>query len=47
MANKILNDNEQRELQAKFDMVEQEIGRDTHAKYEKLAEETDKRLHQG
>jgi len=47
MANKILDDSEQRELQAKFDMVEKEIGPDTHAKYEHLAEETDKRLHRG
>jgi hemerythrin-like domain-containing protein len=46
MANKILNDREQKELQAKFDMVENEIGRDTHEKYEQLAEETDKKLHQ-
>lgn len=46
MVNKILSDSEQRELQAKFDMVEKEIGRDTHATYEQLAEETDKKLHQ-
>jgi len=46
MTNKILNDNEQKELQAKFEMVEKEIGSDTHAKYEQLAEEIDKRFSQ-
>jgi hemerythrin-like domain-containing protein len=45
MANKILDENEQRELQAKFEMVEKEIGRDTHAKYEQLAEKTDKKFY--
>ena len=46
MANKILNDSEQRELQATFEMVGKEIGRDTHAKYEQLAKETDEKFHQ-
>ena len=46
MANKILNDSEQKELQTKFEIVEKEIGNDTHAKYEQLAEEISKRLFQ-
>jgi len=46
MANKILNNDEQRELQVKFEIVEKEIGPDTHAEYERLAEEIDKRFHQ-
>lgn len=46
MTNKILNDSEQKELQAKFEIVEKEIGNDTHAKYEQLAEEISKRLFQ-
>ena len=47
MTNKILNDIEQKDLQAKFEMVEKEIGVDTHIRYERLAEEIDKRFSQG
>jgi hemerythrin-like domain-containing protein len=47
MANKILNDTEQKDLQAKFEIVENEIGPDTHAKYVQLAEEIDKKSSQG
>lgn len=46
MTNKILDDSDQRALQAKFEIVEKEIGPATHAKYEQIAKETDKRLHQ-
>ena len=39
MTNKILNDAEQEDLQTKFEMVEKEVGPDTHTRYNRLAEE--------
>ncbi|HTN71451.1 MAG TPA: hemerythrin domain-containing protein [Methylomirabilota bacterium] len=44
MANKILSDDEQRELSAKFEMVEDEIGRDVHHRFEQLAKELEERV---
>ncbi|MDD5584088.1 MAG: hemerythrin domain-containing protein [Candidatus Omnitrophica bacterium] len=46
MTNKILNDKDQEELGIKFKKVEEEIGPDTHHKYERLAEEIDKKFNQ-
>lgn len=47
MTNKILNDSEQKDLQNKFELVEKDIGPDTHTKYKRLAEEMDERYKQG
>ena len=46
MANKILSDDEQRELGEKFEMVENEIGRDVHHRFEQLAKELEERVGQ-
>lgn len=43
MTNKILNATEQKDLQAKFETVEEEIGPDTHTKYKRLAEKIDRK----
>jgi hemerythrin-like domain-containing protein len=44
MADKILSDDEQRELSAKFEMVENEIGREAHHRFEELAKELEERV---
>jgi len=45
MANKILDDNDQKELQLKFEMIEKAIGPDAHAHYEQLAAAVDLQSH--
>jgi hemerythrin-like domain-containing protein len=44
MTNKILNSEEQRELQEKFETVEKDIGSDVHHRLEELAERLGKRI---
>lgn len=39
MTNKVLNDEDQKELSGKFEAVEKDIGRDGHERFEKIAEE--------
>jgi hemerythrin-like domain-containing protein len=44
MTNKILDSQEQRELQEKFEMVEKDIGEDVHHRFEELAEKLEKKI---
>ena len=44
MANKVLTEEEQRELSEKFEMVENEIGKDVHHRFEELAKELEERV---
>jgi hemerythrin-like domain-containing protein len=43
MTNKILNSEEQTELQEKFEAVEKDVGIDVHHRYEELAEKLEKK----
>jgi hemerythrin-like domain-containing protein len=44
MTNKVLNSQEQGELQEKFERVEKDIGTDVHHRLEELAEKLDKKI---
>jgi len=43
MTNKILNEEEQKDLQEKFEMVEKAIGIDVHHRFELVAEKLEKK----
>jgi len=43
MTNKILNEEEQKELHEKFEMVEKAIGMDVHHRFQQLAEQLEKK----
>ena len=44
MANKVLSESEQRELAEKFEMVENEVGRDVHHRFEQLAKQLEEQV---
>ena len=44
MADKVLSQDEQKDLSEKFEMVENEIGGDVHHRFEQLAKELEERI---